>query len=66
MKEGTKFLLQDAQEWCEKEDKSTEFMLQFMQDQAGVDLDCVLSYLKKYGGFVDVNKPVPDKNGIVK
>ena len=58
MKEGTKFLLQDAQEWCEKEDKSTEFMLQFMQDQAGVNLDYVLKYITRYGGFED------DKGGV--
>lgn len=51
MKESTKFLLKEAQEWYDKEDKSTEFMLQYMQDVAKVDLDCVLKYLEKYGGF---------------
>ena len=53
MKESTKFMLKDAQEWCNNEDKSTEFMLQFMQDQANVDLDCVIRYLTKHGGFKD-------------
>ncbi len=66
MKESTKIMLKQAQEWCDRHDKSTEFMIEFMQINAGVNLDCVLSYLKKYGGFVDVNKPTPDKNGIVK
>ena len=66
MKEFTKTILQDAQFYCDVNDKSTEFMLEYMQSVAGVNLDCVLSYLKKHGGFVDVNKPVSDKNGIVK
>ena len=51
MKETTKQKLKEAQEYCEKEDKSTEFMIQYMQDFVGVGLKCVLNYLKKYGGF---------------
>ena len=47
MKEKTKYLLEAAQEYCDKEDKSTEFMLEYMQDVAGVDLDCVLKFLQK-------------------
>ena len=46
MKEKTKELLRIAQQYCDDEDKSTEFMLQYMQDVAGVDLDCVLKFLK--------------------
>lgn len=45
MKASTKKLLQQAQEWCDDNDKSTEFMLQYMQDAAGVDLDCVIKFL---------------------
>ncbi len=45
MKEKTKELLQIAQQQCDDEDKSTEYMLQYMQDVAGVDLDCVLNFL---------------------
>jgi len=57
MKPETKANLKTAQDFCDKNDKSTEFMLQYMQDFAKVDLDCVLSYLKKYGGFVEEDKP---------
>jgi len=45
VKESTKKLLREAKQYCDDEDKSTEFMLQYMQDVAGVDLDCVLKYL---------------------
>lgn len=44
----TKEKLQSAMKYCEREDKSTEFMLQYMQDEAGVDLNCVVSFLQKY------------------
>ena len=47
MKPKTKFLLLTAWQYCDEEDKSTEFMLQYMQDFAGVDLDCVVSFLEK-------------------
>lgn len=46
MKAKTKVLLQEAQQYCDDNDKSTEFMLQYMQDFAGVDLDYVLNYLQ--------------------
>lgn len=51
MKAMTKELLKEAQQYCDDNDKSTEFMLEYMQDVASVDLDCVLNYLEKYGGF---------------
>ena len=46
MKEKTKYLLETAQAYCDVEDKSTEFMLEYMQDIASVDLDCVLEFLR--------------------
>ena len=39
--------LLEAKQFCDDNDKSTEFMLQYMQDYAGVDLDCVLDFLMK-------------------
>jgi hypothetical protein len=51
MKEKTKIKLKEAKEYCNRENKSTEFMLKYMQDYANVNLDCVLHYLKDY----DVN-----------
>ena len=47
MKAKTKMLLEEAQKYCDDNDKSTAFMLQYMQDFAGVDLDCVISFLSK-------------------
>lgn len=46
MKASTKALLKEARQYCDDNDKSTEFMLQYMQDVANVDLDCVLKYLE--------------------
>ena len=40
-------LLQKAYDFCNSNDKSTEFMLQYMQDVANVDLETVLQFLKK-------------------
>lgn len=47
MKEATKAKLEEAYNICEEEDRSTEYMLQFLQDYAEVDLDTVLSFLEK-------------------
>lgn len=46
MKAETKEKLMEAWAWCDDEDKSTEFMLQYMQDVGGVDLDCVIAFLR--------------------
>lgn len=47
MKVSTKNILFEAWQHCNNQDKSSEFMLQYMQDFAGVNLDCVLSFLRK-------------------
>lgn len=47
MKAGTKRKLLEAWKYCEYNDKSNEFMLEYMQDFAGVDLDCVLNFIQK-------------------
>lgn len=47
MKESTKEKLFEAWAYCDENDKSTEFMLQYMQDFAGVDLDCVINFISK-------------------
>ena len=47
MKEKTKEMLRIAQQQCDDEDRSTEYMLQYMQDFAGVNLDCVLNFLRE-------------------
>lgn len=48
MKAETKAKLFEAWQYCDDSDKSTEFMLQYMQDVAGVDLDCVINFIQKY------------------
>ena len=46
MKNNTKVKLLEAWRYCDVRDKSTEFMLEFMQSHAGVDLDCVLNFIQ--------------------
>lgn len=45
MTKKTKDLLTEAYNYCDENDKSTEFMLQYMQDFANVDLDTVLDFI---------------------
>ena len=45
MKASTKQKLKEAQKFCDDNDKSTEFMIEYMQDFAGVSQDCVINYL---------------------
>lgn len=45
MKYITKLKLAAIHNLCDYEDKSTEYMIQFMQDTVGVDHDCVMNYL---------------------
>jgi hypothetical protein len=51
MNDATKAKLREAMAYCDDNDKSTEFMLQYMQDFAKVSLDCVLKYLETNEGF---------------
>lgn len=55
MKESTREKLRQAEHICNQEDRSTEYMIQFMQDYAGVDFDCVMKYLRE----------TSDNNGVV-
>jgi lipopolysaccharide biosynthesis regulator YciM len=48
MKDTTKQKLLEAYQYCNDNDKSTEFMLEYMQDFANVDLDCVLNFLQNH------------------
>lgn len=45
MKKATRSKLEEAQRYCDINDKSTEYMIQYMQDYANVDHDCVINYL---------------------
>jgi hypothetical protein len=40
-------ILNSAREYCDEEDKSTEFMIQYMQDVSGLDFDTVIAYLQE-------------------
>ena len=44
--EQTKYMLEIAHQFCDDEDKSTEFMIEYMQDFANTDLDTVIEYLE--------------------
>ena len=46
MKESTKIKLEEAYQWCDDNDKSTEFMIEYLQDVCNVSLDCVMNFLQ--------------------
>lgn len=46
MKSKTKQLLIEAMQICDSEDRSTAYTIQFMQDYANVDFDCVMNFLR--------------------
>lgn len=46
MKYITKLKLASIHQLCNHEDKSTEYMLQLMQDVCNVSLDTVINYMK--------------------
>lgn len=46
MKYITKLKLAAIHLYCDVNNKSTEYMIQFMQDSCKVDLDCVMNYLQ--------------------
>ena len=47
MKPETRIKLLTAWQYCDNEDKSTEFMIQYMQDFAHVSFDTVINFLEK-------------------
>ena len=47
MQAKTRDILLEAWAYCDINDKSTEFMLQYMQDMAGVNFDCVMNFIEK-------------------
>ena len=74
MKEFTKLKLAAVHQMCDAADKSTEFMIQYMQDTCKVDLDSVMNYLqlpeeekqqlfKQVYEFVSVYNDYVSKNG---
>lgn len=46
---GKKKILLDAWAWCDKENKSTEYMLQYMTDISGLEYDKVVEFVIKEG-----------------
>jgi len=47
MKQSTKDKLFEAEEYCDDNDKSTGFMIQYLQDYANVSFDTVISFMTK-------------------
>jgi len=47
IKKEKEALMQQAMEFCDKNDKSTEFMIQYMQDYANVSHATVIAFLNK-------------------
>ena len=46
MEKSKMVLLENALQICNKEDRSTEYTIQFMQDYADVDFESVIEFLK--------------------
>lgn len=46
MTNETRKKLLDAWQFCDDEDKSNEYMIQHMQDYAGVSFDTVMKFIK--------------------
>ena len=60
MKYITKLKMASVHQWCDVEDKSTEFTIQFIQDTCKVSHDTVMAYFaipfeKKQKLFNDLN-----------
>jgi hypothetical protein len=47
MKELTKIKLKEAEDICDAENRSTEYMIEFMQEYAKVSFDCVMNYIEQ-------------------
>ena len=47
MKAQTRELLKEAQIFCDENDKSTEFMIEYMQDFAHCSFDTVMNFLEE-------------------
>lgn len=47
MRKATEEKLREAEKMCNDEDRSTEYMIQFMQDYANVSFECVMNYIRK-------------------
>lgn len=61
LSQAKKQLLLEAKNYCDAKDKSTEFMLQYMQDFADVDHDTVIHFLTvgTHASFKPAGNPKP-------
>ena len=48
-----KLMIMEAWDYCDTEDKSTEFMLQYMSDVSGADYDTVVDYIVSRQSSID-------------
>lgn len=55
MNAATRAKLKDAQDYCDANDKSTGFMIQFTMDSVGVSHDCVMNFLRKQADAYERN-----------
>lgn len=66
MKYITKLKLAAIHLYCDVNNKSTEYMIQFMQDSCKVDLDCVMNYFRlKNTEHLQLFKELNELNEIV-
>ena len=62
MTEKIKNLLFEAWAYCDEEDKSTEFMLQYMADVSGIEYDDVVDFIVLGSTTKERTKWYIDKN----
>lgn len=53
MKSQTKQRLKEAMDYCNDNDKSTEFMIQYMQDYGKVSFETVIDFLESETDEID-------------
>lgn len=53
MKSQTKQRLKEAMDYCNENDKSTEFMIQYMQDYGRVSFETVIDFLESETDEID-------------
>lgn len=68
MKLKTEERIKEAIQYCNENDKSTEFMIEYIKDYANVNHECVMNYLYKnkkisHLGILLNNQIVPEEPG---
>lgn len=64
MTQEQKQLILEAWDYCDEEDKSTEFMLTYMSDVSGIDYEDIIEYIVSDESVEDRNKYFSKQNNL--